>query len=87
MVAAYGIDNLQVSPSLTSRHIEGKAIDMIITWERALTIRKRDGSAVSITSTPRDGTNADLIEVGKSYGVIHFKAAQKDKVHWSTDGR
>ena len=38
-----------------------------------LTIKNKDGVAVEIRSTPRDGTNPDLIAVGATYGVIHFK--------------
>ncbi len=57
MVDGYGINNLQVAPSLKSRHIEGNAIDMSISWSDSLKIKNADGTDVSITSTPRDGTN------------------------------
>jgi hypothetical protein len=87
MVAGYGTGHLKVAPSLASRHIEGKAIDMHITWQGTLAIRRKDGTAVKITSAPRDSTNAELIAVGKTYGVIHFINALKDRPHWSTDGR
>jgi len=87
MVDGYGTAHLKVAPSLTSRHIQGKAIDMHITWKGTLAVKKKDGGTVKITSTPRDSTNADLIAVGKTYGVIHFINAQKDKPHWSTDGK
>lgn len=86
MVNGYGLQNLQVAPALNSRHTEGKAIDMQVTWSGDLKVKKKDGSIVTITSMPRDSTNADLIEVAKTYGVIHFTDVQKDKVHWSTDG-
>jgi hypothetical protein len=42
---------------------------------------------VNIDSTPRDSSNAELIAVSKTYGVIHFINVAKDKIHWSTDGR
>lgn len=87
MVNGYAINNLDVAPSLTSRHTERKAIDMNISWTGNLEIKKADGTTVKITSTPRDGTNADLIEVGKTYEVIHFTDVDKDKPHWSTDGK
>jgi len=87
MVDGYGINNLGVAPSLTSRHIEGKAIDMSISWSGDIKIKKNDGSEETITTSPNDGTNSKLIEVGASYGVIHFKDVEKDKPHWSTDGR
>jgi len=86
MVDGYGIQNLQVAPALNSRHTEGKAIDMQVSWTGDLKIKKKDGTVATITSTPRDSTNPDLIEVAKTYGVIHFADVQKDKVHWSTDG-
>ena len=70
-----------------SRHTEGKAIDMQISWTGILKLKWKDGTTTSIASTPRDSTNDHLIEVGKSYDVVHFQDVQKDKVHWSTDGR
>ena len=87
MVDGFGINQLDVAPSLTSRHIQGKAIDMQISWESNLKIKNADGTEKNIASMPRDHTNADLIEVGKTYGVIHFTPVDKDKVHWSTDGK
>jgi hypothetical protein len=87
MVDAYRMRNLKVAPALKSRHIEGKAVDAEITWTKTLTIRNKDGSMRKIESEPRDSTNADLIAVAATYGVIHFIDAPKDKVHWSTDGR
>lgn len=87
MCDKYEINNLQVAPSLTSRHIEGKAIDMEVSWSETLKIATADGKTQEITSTPRDSTNADLIAVAKGYGVIHFTEVEKDKIHWSTDGK
>jgi hypothetical protein len=87
MVNAYRIQNLKVAPALNSRHIEGKAVDMEVSWTGDLSIKKADGSTQTITSEPRNHTNADLIEVAKTYGVIHFPNVNKDEVHWSTDGR
>ncbi|WP_422927862.1 peptidoglycan-binding domain-containing protein [Singulisphaera sp. PoT] len=87
MVNAYGMKNLQVRPALNSRHTEGKAVDMDVTWKDTLKIERHDGTTVEISSAPRDSTNPDLIEVAKGYGVIHFINVPKDAVHWSTDGR
>jgi hypothetical protein len=87
MADAYGLGGLQVAPALKSRHTEGKAIDMVITWKGSLKLKTADGKEVAVDTEPRDGTNARLIEVGATYGVIHFKDADKDRVHWSTDGR
>ena len=75
--------NIAYQPSLTSRHIEGKAIDMTITWAGDLILRDGQGRMVPI-APPRTGdVNAALHRVGASYGVIKLVS---DKPHWSTDG-
>jgi hypothetical protein len=84
MVAGYGIV-AKNGPSLTSRHTEGKAIDMTISWAGTLTINDASGTASTIDSTPRTGMNTDLIAVGATYGVIKATFAG-DPPHWSTDG-
>ena len=81
MVSAFGI---VYEPSLTSRHIEGKAIDMDITWGNVLKIKNKKGEDCEIKSTPKSGQNKELWAVGKTYGVI--KKAD-DPPHWSTDGK
>jgi hypothetical protein len=87
IVTGFGIDHLKVPPALRSRHTERKAIDMNISWRGTLIIKGFDQAKRVINSAPRDGTNPDLINVGRTYGVIHFKNVLKDKPHWSTDGR
>lgn len=87
MVNGYGMKSLKVVPSLTSRHIEGKAIDMSISWAGSLSIVSADGSTVTVSTEPRTGMNPRLQAVGASYGVIKFIGGAKDKPHWSTDGR
>jgi hypothetical protein len=87
MCDGYGINNLGVAPALASRHTQDRAIDMTISWTGTLTIRQANGTTTAIASKPRDGTNAALITVGKTYGVIHLLAVAKDPVHWSVDGR
>jgi hypothetical protein len=84
MVNAYSI---VAQPSLTSRHIERKAIDMSISWSGNLQIKKANGQSVLITSSPKDGTNRSLIEVGRSYNVVHYQPPEGDRPHWSVDGR
>ncbi|HEY4356513.1 MAG TPA: hypothetical protein VGN16_12250 [Acidobacteriaceae bacterium] len=86
MVNAFEISHLGVAPALNSNHITGKAIDMNISWQGDLTITDAMGKAVVIKTTPRDGTNAQLIIVGGTYKVIHLLAVNKDKPHWSTNG-
>ncbi len=87
MVNGYGMGTLQVAPSLTSRHIEGNAIDMTIGWVGDLVIDDAEGEEVTITSQPRDGMNADLHAVGAGYGVVKFHGGTRDRPHWSSDGR
>ena len=87
MVNAYGMQNLKTSPSLTSRHIEGNAIDTTISWAGTLTINNASGTAVIINTEPRTEMNLELHAVGKTYGVIKFLRGDRDKPHWSTDGK
>jgi hypothetical protein len=71
-------------PALVSRHSEGKAIDMDISWSsKELTIKDGNGKDVVISTNPKSGGNTDLHAVGKSYGVIKLVS---DPPHWSTDG-
>jgi putative peptidoglycan binding protein len=83
MLDHFGIGGNPVAPPEYSLHDESNAIDMTISWSGSLRIRKADGQYVTITSTPRDGTNRDLVEVGKSYKVYHLAS---DKPHWSVNG-
>lgn len=71
-------------PSLTSRHIEGKAIDMTISWKKSLTIKTKKGEEVTIEKSPRSGQNKELHKVGATYGVIKLAS---DPPHWSSDGK
>lgn len=82
MVAGYG---LQAKPSLTSRHAEGRAIDMTISWTGNLTINDQAGQSSTITTAPRTGENTELGAVGTTYGVIKATFAG-DPPHWSDDG-
>ena len=81
MVQAYGI---VFQPSLFTRHTEGKAIDMNITWQNDLVVVDGHGAPVTIASSPRHGGgNADLNRVASSYGVMKLLS---DPPHWSLDG-
>lgn len=72
-------------PSLSSRHIEGLAIDMHVTWTGTLSIVDAKGRTRKIGSTPRNGAeNRALHAVGASYGV---RKLVSDAPHWSSDGR
>ena len=71
-------------PALTSRHTEGKAIDMNIKWDGNLSIVNGKGKKITISSTPRSGSgNNQLHQVGASYGVVKLLS---DAPHWSSDG-
>jgi hypothetical protein len=81
MVVGYGI---RFKPVLRSRHSEGRAVDMSISWESDLEMADGSGSRIVITSIPRTGAaNAELHAAGKSYGVIKLVS---DPPHWSADG-
>src|SRR5262249_55779763 len=81
------VDGYQIvaKPALNSRHTQGRAIDMTISWSGTLSIANKDGTKSDITSTPRNGENTDLIDVGATYGVIKATFAG-DPPHWSDDG-
>ena len=86
MVQAFGLENLKVAPALESRHIEGNAIDMSISWSGVLSVADASAKIVAIASLPRDGMNRELDKVGKSYGVVKFVGGLRDRPHWSVDG-
>lgn len=72
-------------PALSSRHTEGRAVDMDITWTKDVKIKKKDGTEVDIKGTPRTGAaNTVLHQVGASYNV---KKLIGDDPHWSDDGK
>lgn len=82
MVNAYAI---AYPPALQSRHTQGRAIDMTISWAGDLTIQNAQGNQQVITTLPRTGAgNTDLHAVGAGYGVLKLAT---DPPHWSDDGR
>ena len=80
MMAKYEI---QFPAALVSRHTQRRAIDMTIGWQGMLKITDFDGIAHNIASGPKNGSNPELIAVGKSFGVIKLPS---DPPHWSDDG-
>ena len=80
MMAGYQI---QFPAALESRHTQRRAIDMTIGWNGTLNIRDFNGQNHAITSSPRNGSNPDLIKVGATFGVIKLAT---DPPHWSDDG-
>jgi hypothetical protein len=84
--AAQMVDGYDIAyrPVIDSRHTEGKAIDMDISWKsQELKITNGTGKDVSIKTGAKDGSNPELHKVGKSYGVIKLVS---DPPHWSSDG-
>ncbi|UJP05318.1 MAG: hypothetical protein LZF61_10880 [Nitrosomonas sp.] len=82
MIGSSGYNMVQRA-ALKGRHMEGRAIDMNITWNESLIIKQKDGSELTIDTKPRDGTNISLHSVGAGYGVIKLLS---DPPHWSDDG-
>jgi len=80
MMAKYDI---QFPAALVSRHTQRRAIDMTIAWAGTLHITDFDGAAHAIASSPHNGSNPELIAVGRSFGVIKLVS---DPPHWSDDG-
>jgi hypothetical protein len=80
MVNGYDI---AFQPAINSRHTQGRAIDMTISWTGKLNIENQSGEVVTISSTPRNGFNTALRKVGKTYDVTKHPT---DPPHWSTDG-
>jgi hypothetical protein len=80
MVDTYGI---AFPPALASRHTQGLAIDMDISWSGDLVIDDGKGRHLAVQTQPRDGGNQALWGIGDSYGVIKLAS---DPPHWSSDG-
>jgi hypothetical protein len=80
MVSTYAI---RYPAALTSRHTQRRAVDMTIGWTGTLKVRDFDGVLHKIDSEPRNGTNGELVAVGKTFGVIKLVS---DPPHWSDDG-
>lgn len=80
MVDGYGI---VFRPAYPTKHSDGTAIDMNVSWSGNLPINNADGTSATISTTPRDNDNSDLQTVGETYDV--FKLIS-DKPHWSDDG-
>jgi hypothetical protein len=69
-------------PSLTSLHIQGRAIDMTISWDGTIQVKDAAGAPRAV-SAPRNGDNKVLQAIGASYGV---KKLATDPPHWSDTG-
>ena len=74
MVRGYGT---VFRPSLSSRHTEGRAIDMTVTNYLGKSFSDASGNAVTISK------EAELFALGESFGVLKLRS---DPPHWSDDG-
>lgn len=74
MVGLYGIVH---RPALSSRHTEGRAIDMTISNFSGRNFADADGDATAVRSA------ADLHALGATFGVHKLVS---DPPHWSDDG-
>jgi len=70
-------------PSLTSNHIEGRAVDMTIGWTGTIEVMDKAGKKHPV-GTPRTGdANPELHKIGATYGVLKLLS---DPPHWSDNG-
>lgn len=70
-------------PSLTSRHVEGKAVDLTVRWTGTIKIKDASGKTRNLPQ-PANGMNATLQEIGRGFGVYKLVS---DEPHWSSDGK
>ena len=87
MCVGYKTIHLEDAPALESNHTKGLAIDVSISWSGTLTVKDATDQDVVIDSLPRDNMNHALWKVGASYGVVRYYRPEKDKPHWSADGK
>lgn len=80
MVQGYAI---RYRPSLTSNHVEGRAIDMRLTWHGKTYVEAKDGVSYELGPCQPPRVDPVLVRVAASYGV---KKLLKDPPHWSDDG-
>ena len=74
MVTGYGI---VYAPALSSRHSEGRAIDMTITGHIGKTFNNASNQSVQVNNATQ------LHALGATFGVIKLPS---DPPHWSDDG-
>ncbi|WP_218000386.1 peptidoglycan-binding domain-containing protein [Sphingomonas soli] len=75
---------LAYQPSLTSNHIDGRAVDMTISWTGTIEIKDKAGKKRSLAAPRTGDANTELHKVGATYGVLKLLS---DPPHWSDNGR
>jgi hypothetical protein len=87
MVQGFGLavpPKSTVAPAPHSNHIDGNAIDMLITWTGILHVKKKNGRFEDVPFMSDPNKNHKLHVVGDSYQVIKHK---HDAPHWSINGK
>jgi hypothetical protein len=69
MVDAFLIGSMRSPPPLNDHHIRGLAMEMSPSWNGDLVIKKQDGTDVTIKTEPKNGNNAELHQVARTYKV------------------
>lgn len=75
--------DIAFKPSLTSLHIEGRAIDMTIRWNGTLRVADAAGAVHALAAPRNGGENRGLHAVGATYAVRKLRT---DPPHWSDNG-
>lgn len=70
-------------PSLNSLHIQGKAIDMNISWSGTIKVTDAKGKVVQLGAPANGSGNTVLHGIGATYGVHKLLS---DAPHWSSNG-
>ncbi len=74
---------IKFQPSLSSRHIEGKAVDMQISWTGKILVKDAKGNRTELNKPANASENQTLHRIGVTYGVFKLLS---DPPHWSIDG-
>lgn len=77
MIAKYGI---AFPAALVSRHTQRRAIDMTIHFQGAVRVIDKAAKECPVAA------QADLVPIGRSFGVIKYAYLPPDPPHWSDDG-
>lgn len=75
--------NMAHNAVLKTRHEEGLAVDMVITWSGELKVADAKGKPVTVKTSPQNNNNKELHAVALTYKVHKLTS---DYPHWSSDG-
>ena len=93
------VDTYQIGSAVArkSKHNEGGAMDISISWSKKLTITGKNGEKIETKTKSglivRDTTNIDkgILAAGKTFGLLNYNGpenagSKRDAVHWSRSG-